>query len=48
MTSPATGSTCGNIVGKECDYGADVLLTHHASCKKVCPLAGQRRPRHGL
>ncbi len=28
---PATGSNRGRVVGKECDYGPEVLLTHHAS-----------------
>ena len=27
-----TSSNRGQIVGKECDHGSDVLLTHHASC----------------
>ena len=38
----------GQVVGKECDHGADVLLTHHASRRRVCPPAAHRWPRHGL
>ena len=32
VTTAGTSSNRGTVVGKECDHGADVPLTHHASC----------------